>query len=266
MLTGISRGAAAHVAMELWHADSFGELVADPAAEPFKEFMTEAFGGRLQELNPLGHHLKLTMWFSADEHVYDAHCDATDGVLFQLKGEKTVEVWPIPKGRVEKPLFDHAYRFSPMTTHGQRFTVCAGQALFIPAGAMHEVVVGPGQVSVSMSLHAGSPLPVMELWHDLNRTSGHDEPFGLPEEMRHRDKFRMCYFEPSRFPGKSRQMRMPDALRDALQEALVCPRELSTERLGELLDHWWQLATSKPCYPGPDLPSEEFIRSRGGEA
>jgi len=42
MLTGISRGAAAHVAMELWHADSFGELVADPAAEPFKEFMTKA--------------------------------------------------------------------------------------------------------------------------------------------------------------------------------------------------------------------------------
>ncbi len=266
MLTGISRGAAAHVAMELWHADSFGELVADPAAEPIKEFMTEAFGGRLQELNPLGHHLKLTMWFSADEHVYDAHCDVTDGVLFQLKGEKTVEVWPIPKGRVEKPLFDHAYRFSPMTTHGQRFTVCAGQALFIPAGARHEVVVGPGQVSVSMSLHAGSPFPVMELWHDLNHMSGHDEPFGLPEEMRHRDKFRVCYFEPSRFPGKSRQMRMPGALRDALQEALVCPRGLSMERLGELLDHWWRLATSKPCYPGPDLPSEEFIRSRGGEA
>ena len=117
-----------------------------------------------------------------------------------------------------------------------------------------------------MSLHAGSPFPVMELWHDLNYMSGHDEPFGLPEEMRHRDKFRVCYFEPSRFHGKSPQMRMPDALRDALQEALVCPRGLSTERLGELLDHWWRRATSKPCYPGPDLPSEEFIRSRGGEA
>ncbi len=106
----------------------------------------------------------------------------------------------------------------------------------------------------------------MELWHDLNHMSGTSEPFGLPEAMRQRDKFRVCYFEPSRFPGKGRQMRMPDALRDALQEALVCPRGISTERLGELLDQSWQLATSKPCYPGPDLPSEEFIRSRGGEA
>ena len=265
MLTGISKGAAAHVAMELWHADSFGELVADPAAEPFKAFMLEAFSARLQALNPLGHHLKLTMWFSADEHVYDAHCDVADGVLFQLTGEKIVEVWPIPKERVEKVLFDHAYRFSPMTTRGQRFTVSAGQALFIPAGAMHEVTVGPRQVSVSMSLHAGSPFPVIELWHDMNHMSGHSEPFGLPEEMRHRDKFRVCYFEPGRFRDDSRRTQMPDALRRALQEALVCPRGISTQRLGEILDHWWRLATSKPCYPGPDLPSEEFIRSRSGE-
>jgi hypothetical protein len=265
MLTGISKGAAAHVSMELWHADSFGELISDPAAEPFKEFMTEAFGARLQELNPLGHHLKLTMWFSADEHLYDAHCDVADGVLFQLKGEKVVEVWPIPKERVDKLLFDHTYRFSPMATRGQRFTVCAGQALFIPAGAMHEVVVGREQVSVSMSLHAGSPFPILELWNDLNRLSGHSEPFGLPEEMRRREKFHVCYFEPSRFHDKDRQTGMPVALRDALQEALVCPRGISTERLGELLDQWWQLATSKPCYPGPDLPSEEFILSRGGK-
>lgn len=265
VLRGISRGASAHAAMELWHADSFGELIADPAAEPFRAFMTAAFGERLHELNPLGHYLKLTMWFSADEHVYDAHCDVADGMLFQLKGEKVVEVWPVPNERGKKVLFDHAYRFSPMTTRGQRFTVSAGQALFIPAGAMHEVIVSADQISVSMSLHAGSPFPVMELWHDMNQMSGHGEPFGLPEEMRHRDKFRVYYFDPTMFRDDNRPTRMPGALRDALLDILICPREISREHLGGLLDHWWRLASSKPCYPGPYLPSEEFIRSRGGE-
>jgi hypothetical protein len=66
------------------------------------------------------------MWFSADAHVYDAHCDTGDGVLFQLKGEKVMEVWPVPAERGK-------------------------QALFIPAGAMHEVTVGADQVSVSRS-------------------------------------------------------------------------------------------------------------------
>ena len=264
VLTGISRGAAAHAAMELWHHDSFGERVADPAALPFKGFMMDAFDERLREQNPVGHHAKLTMWFSADAHVYDAHCDVADGVLFQLKGKKVVEVWPVPDARGKQPLFDHAYRFAPLTSRGQRFEIAAGQALFIPAGAMHEVTVGPDQVSVSMSLHAGSPFPVLELCRDLDHMSGVGEPFGVPEEMRYRDKFRVSYFDPAMFRGDDGKSGMPGLLRDALLGVLEFSPEISRERVGVLLDDWWRAALSRPCYPGPDLPPAEMLQAGVG--
>jgi hypothetical protein len=251
VLTAISQGAAAHAAMELWHHDSFGERVADPAALPFKGFMVDAFDERLREQNPVGHHAKLTMWFSADAHVYDAHCDVADGVLFQLKGEKVVEVWPVPDERGRQALFDHAYRFAPMTSRGQRFEVAAGQALFIPAGAMHEVTVGPDQVSVSMSLHAGSPFPVLELCRDLNHMSD-------------RDKFRVAYFDPAMFRGDDGESGMPEFLRDALLGVLEYPAEIPRERVGVLLDEWWRAALSRPCYPGPDLPPAEMLQAGVG--
>lgn len=262
VLTGIARGKAAHAAMELWHLDSFGERVADAASVPFKTFMTEAFEGPLRERNPLGHHAKLTLWFSADAHVYDAHCDVADGVLFQLTGRKTVEVWPVPEARRERALFDHAYRFEPAASRGERFEVAAGQALFIPAGAMHEVVVAPDQVSVSMSLHAGSPFPVLELCRDLSELGGPGEPFGLPAELRHRDKFRVLYFDPARFRGEGARQGMPAALRHALLEVLIVPERLSREHAKAMLDEWWRRAVSTPCYPGPDVPPEEFLGTR----
>lgn len=264
VLTGIARGAAAHAAMELWHLDSFGERLGDPGAAPFKEFLVAAFERTLREQNPFGHHCKLTMWFSADEHVYDAHCDTMDGVLFQLVGHKTVEVWPVPRERGARPLFDHAYRYAPMESRGQRFEIGPGQALFIPSGAMHEVTVGPGQVSVSMSLHAGSPFPVLELCRDLNHLSGLGSPFTLPADMLHRDKFRIVYFEPAMYRDEAGDAGMPAVLRDALLHVLVRPKTFPDERLKELLDEWWRLASSTPCYPGPDLPPEELERRGAG--
>ena len=258
VLTGISKGAAAHASMELWHADSFNERVADPAAVPFKNFVVDTFQSRLIELHPFGYHTKLTLWFSADKHVYDAHCDVADGMLFQLKGEKVVEVWPVPDERARQALFNHAYRFNPMATSGERFKVSAGQALFIPAGSMHEVVVASDQVSVSMSLHAGAPFPVIEMCRDLNHMSDHGEAIGLPEEMMHRDKFHVSYFDPAMFHGENRQQWMPDALRTALLDTLLRSQGYTRERLGELLDFWWRQASSAPCYPGPDLPPEHL--------
>lgn len=263
VLTGISRGAAAHASMELWHADSFGEHVADPAVLPFKVFVSESTGPRQQALHPLGYYSKLTLWFSADEHRYEAHCDVADGVLFQLKGEKMVEVWPTPENRRKQVVFDHAYGTTTMTTHGQRFNLSAGQALFIPAGAMHEVVVASDQVSVSMSLHTGSPFPVMELCRDLNYMNRSGGFFALPEEMLHRDKFRVAYFEPSTFAGESHGAQMPEALRAALLAAIVCPQGFSLERLGGLLDLWWRDALSTPRYPGPYPHPEELTRFKG---
>ncbi|MCK5363094.1 MAG: hypothetical protein KAR22_09010, partial [Gammaproteobacteria bacterium] len=241
VLTGISKGAAAHASMEMWHADSCGERIADPAARPFKDFIAETLEPWLRKLNPVGFYTKLTLWFSADEHLYDAHCDMADGMLFQLQGEKIVEIWPVPEERGKTLLFDHAYGTSRMTAPGQRFAVSAGQALFIPAGAMHEVVVASDQVSVSMSLHMGSPFPVMELCRDLNMMSGPGCVLGLPDEMMHRDKFRVFYFEPALYRD-AQQAQMPGPLRDALLNAVIRPQGYSRESLGELLDAWWRAA------------------------
>lgn len=256
VITGISNGAAAHAAMDLWQAHSFGERVADPAVEPFKNFVTDTFGARLRQLHPVGYHTQLTLWFSADEHVYDAHCDVSDGVLCQLTGEKVVEVWPVPDERKAPLLFDHSYRHRPMTTRGQRFTVSAGQALFIPEGAMHEVVVAADQISVSLSLHTGSPFPLLELCRDLDHMVGRDGAFGLPKEMMQRDKFYVVYFEPARFRGDGARDHMPESLREALCAALIRPAGYSRQDLNGLLDGWWRAALSAPSYPGPDLPPE----------
>ena len=263
VLTGISRGAAAHASMELWHADSFGERIGDPAAIAFKNFLMQSVGPRLRELHPVGYYSKLTLWFSADAHRYAAHCDVADGVLFQLRGEKTVQVWPAPEERAEQVLFDHAYGTSPMTTRGALFELAAGQALFIPAGAMHEVIVASDQISVSMSLHAGSPFPIMELCRDLNYMSGNDGAFGLPEEYLHRDKFRVAYFEPSLHASESASARMPERLRAALLDTLLRPQGYSRERLSELLDLWWRNALSTPRYPGPYPHPQELTRFTG---
>lgn len=251
VLTGISKGAAAHASMELWHADSFGERIADPAAVPLKSFVVDSLGARQRELHPLGYYSKLTLWFSAHQHRYDAHCDVADGMLFQLKGEKVVEVWPAPGDRRQRILFDHAYGTRPMTSEGQRFHLSAGQVLFIPAGAMHEVIVASEQVSVSLSLHTGSPFPVMELCRDLNYMSGQGNSFGLPQGMLHRDKFHVCYFDPALLAAGNSPERMPDALRDALMQALAPPPGFSQEQVAGLLDAWWRGALVTPRYPGP---------------
>jgi hypothetical protein len=251
VLAGISRGAAAHASMEMWHADSCGERVADPAAVPFKDFIVESLEPCLRQLNPVGFYTKLTLWFSADEHLYDAHCDMADGMLFQLEGEKVVEIWPVPKERGQALLFDHGYGTSTMTVPGRRFRVSAGKALFIPAGAMHEVVVAPDQVSVSMSLHMGSPFPVMELCRDLNMMSGPECVLGLPETMMRRDKFRVFYFEPGLFRDHLQGEQMPGRLREALLNVITRPQGYSRGQLVELLDAWWRQALAAPCYPGP---------------
>ena len=251
VLTGISRGAAAHALMPLWHADSFVERVADQAVVPFKDFVVEYLGARLQELHPVGYYTKLTLWFSADKHLYAAHCDVADGLLFQLTGEKVVEVWPVPRERGTSPLFDHAYGTDRMTAPGRTFKVSAGQALFIPGGAMHEVVVASNQVSVSMSLHMGSPFPIIELCRDLNHMGDHGCTFELSEEMMQKNKFRVFYFEPAMFHSEHAQSRMPDTLSEALLNVLIRPQGCSRERTNELLDVWWRNAVITPRYPGP---------------
>lgn len=266
VLAGIAQGAAAHASMELWHADSFGERIADAASLPYKSFVCDLLGPRQRALHPVGYYSKLTLWFSADEHRYAAHCDVADGMLFQLEGEKVVEVWPMPEDYGQRVLFDHAYATSPVITRGRSYTLSAGQALFIPAGAMHEVVAGADQVSVSMSLHTGSPFPVMELCRDLNYMSGAAGFFGLPAEMLHRDKFRVFYFAPAMFGAQNHRDAMPEKLRDALLNAFVRPRGYSRERLSELLDAWWRDALITPRYPGPYPHPEELTGFKGAGA
>ena len=81
--------------------------------------------------------------------------------------------------------------------------------------------------------------------------SGPECVLGLPEEMMHRDKFRVFYFEPALFRDDAQQTQMPGLLRDALLNTFICPQGYSRERLAELLDAWWRGALATPCYPGP---------------
>jgi len=174
-----------------------------------------------------------------------------------------VRIWPAPEERGRQALFDHAYGIKTMTTPGRLFELKAGQALFIPAGAMHEVVVASDQISVSMSLHTGSPFPLMELCRDLNYMNGNNVPFELPDEYLHRDKFHVTYFEPCMYATQSDRAHMPEKLRAALLEALIRPQGFSPQRLSELLDLWWRNALSEPRYPGPYPHPQELPRFTG---
>ena len=122
---------------------------------------------------------------------------------------------------------------------------------------MHEVVVASARVSVSLSLHTGSPFPILELCRDLDHMIGRDGAFVPPQAMSRRDKFFVAYFEPARFRDQHRLDTMPEPLRAALSDALIRPAECSAEDLHRLLDAWWRHALSTPSYPGPDLPPED---------
>jgi len=122
--------------------------------------------------------------------------------------------------------------------------------LFIPAGAMHEVVAHGGQAAVSVSYHMGSPFPLLSLCAQLNKLHPGAE-IVLPQDLMGRRKFDITFFQPSRFSqaGMGGDGLMPKELAEALLGVLIS-NKLDKKALSELLSVWWRTARRQSVYPG----------------
>jgi hypothetical protein len=219
------------------------------------DWAAEVFGGQfaqgLAERHPLGSYLRSTLWTSCGEHLYQAHCDLADGFLFHMAGRKRVRVWPLPKKYRRKVIFNHSDFAGRMSSAPLAFELQPGEVLFIPAGAMHEVVAHGDQAAVSVSFHMGSPFPLLTLCAQLNGMLRGGE-VSVPPHMRKTDKFNAYFFEPNRFVRQSDgpEDSMPEELLRELSGVLQS-RQLDPVTLKRLLSNWWRLARSRPMYRGP---------------
>ena len=215
------------------------------------ELARDHFIDALREKHPLGFYLKATLWLSSGKHVYTPHCDLADGFLFHFTGRKRVRVWPIPEKYNERVVFRFGDFPDRMTTVPWEFDLQPGQILFIPAGAVHEVVAEDDS-AVSVSFHMGCPYPALTLCRELNEMLGYED-VTLPVEMTSKEKFELYFFEPSNYIAASSQSAdvLPGVLADGLMRVLRT-QKTSRERLTEMLNAWWKLAIESPYYETTD--------------
>jgi len=246
VLSRISNGIAGHAALELLNFNNTEKM---HRFDEGREFYEQVFEEALKKAHPLGHYAKINLWFSASEHVYEAHCDLADGFLFQLAGRKRVKVWPLTEECANRALFDHSDISIRQTLPCQEFELGPRQVLFIPGSAVHEVTVESGFSSVSLSFHIGSPFPLLSLFRDLKRTN-RDLTFELPEELSKIEKQEITFFQPGRFCMDGEQNGMPAALRDQLVNVIQVDG-CTDEKLAQLLDSWWVEKSQLQNYSGP---------------
>jgi hypothetical protein len=131
------------------------------------------------------------------------------------------------------------------------FELEPGQVLFIPTGAMHEVVAYGDQPAVSVSFHMGSPFPMLTLCAQLNLMVQGGK-IALPPYMTKLDKFNLFYFEPARFIDKNRNPDdpMPERLLKELSGVLRS-KKVDLKTMRRMLSNWWLLLLSRPMYQGP---------------
>jgi hypothetical protein len=212
-------------------------------------FSTE-FRKALTQRHPLGYYTTATLWTSCGNHRYAVHCDLADGFLVHLCGRKQVRVWPVPYQYQKEMIFNYGDFEGRMKSEPIQFDLEPGQILFIPAGAMHEVVAEGSDPAVSISYHMGSPFPLLALRDQLNKMLKQGE-ISLPEEMCSTKKFDLFFFEPSRFIKKGDSDReMPRKLAKALSRVFQS-RLLDRGSMLKLLNQWWRIAIKNPIYPGP---------------
>jgi hypothetical protein len=211
----------------------------------------EQFAQGLAKCHPMGSYLRSTLWLSCSEHLYQAHCDLADGFLFHMGGHKRVRVWPVPKKYRRKAIFNHSDFEGRMTSEPIDFELKPGEILFIPSGAMHEVIAHGKQAAVSVSFHMGSPFPLLTLCAQLNRMVQGGE-VSVPPHMKKTDKFNMYVFEPSHFIEKASGSDdgMPAELLKELSGVLQS-KQVDSKTMRRLLSNWWRLAMSRPMYQGP---------------
>ena len=215
------------------------------------QVFNQQFAQGLAKCHPMGNYLKSTLWMSCGEHLYQAHCDLADGFLFHMGGHKRVRVWPLPKKYRRKVIFNHSDFKGRMTTEPIDFELTPGKILFIPSGAMHEVVAHGKQAAVSVSFHMGSPFPLLTLCLQLNRMVQGGE-VSVPPYMKKTDKFNAYVFEPSRFIEKASGLDdgMPAELLKELSGVLQS-KQVDSKTMRRLLANWWRLAMGGTLYQGP---------------
>lgn len=199
----------------------------------------------------MGSYLRSTMWMSCGEHRYDAHCDLFDGFLFHMSGYKRVRVWPVQKEHRELIVFNHNDFEGRMAAKPIEFDLKPGQILFIPSGAMHEVISIGNEPSVSVSFHMGSPFPLLTMCIQLNKML-QGGSVSLPLDMQSINKFKMYFFEPSRFIKASDALDtpMPEELYKCLT-AVLQSENIATKTMRGLLSSWWQVVIAQKLYQGP---------------
>lgn len=228
-----------------------GERTVRDNADWAWEMYNTLFAQGVAKCHPLGSYLRATMWMSCGEHRYAAHCDLSDGFLVHMRGHKRVRVWPVPKKYRKKVVFNHSDFEGRMASEPIDFELKPGQILFIPSGAMHEVIAHGNQAAVSVSFHMGSPFPMLTLCTQLNRMLKGGE-VSVPPYMNALDKFNLYFFEPTRFIEKESSLNaaMPDELMKALSGVLQS-KQVNSQTIRKLLSNWWRIAMSHPIYQGP---------------
>jgi hypothetical protein len=249
--SGIQQGLPVHGSLELIdYRDDGGALRKN--AEWAWQVFNDQFKTGLAGKHSMGYYLKSNLWMSCGEHCYKAHSDFADGFLMHITGSKHVRVWPLPEKYKHMVIYDHSDFKARMTTEPLDFELKPGQILFIPASAMHEVVAHDQQPAISVSFHMGSPYPLVVLCDELNKLQPGAELF-LPPHLSRKLKFNLSLFHLSRFApfgGGVDGKTVPPELSEALLNSLKS-NKINSAEIKELLSVWWQLALSKPIYPGP---------------
>lgn len=254
VLRAISQGMAGHANMQLFNCNS---LMQVSQFEPGLYFYYKVLYEALEEIYPQGHYVKANLWFSASRHIYHAHIDKGDGFLFQLKGKKRVKVWPVPEECAKEVLFNHGDIKRRQSLPCREFDLGPGEVLFIPSGAVHEVMVDSGYCSVSVGFHVGGPYPLLTLQRDLDEMF-HGEHFELPENLSDTAKSDITYFDPAlHCTGHcSEESSMPETLKNVLCEVFTTDTN-DKSALAQQLDEWWQEKIKRPTYMGP-YPQESY--------
>jgi hypothetical protein len=207
------------------------------------------FSKGMAKCHPLGSYLRSTMWMSCGEHRYDVHCDLFDGFLFHMSGYKRVRVWPVPQKHRDMIIFNHSDFEGRMAPQYIDFDLKPGQILFIPSGAMHEVISLGDEPAVSVSFHMGSPFPLSILCIQLNKMLQGGN-VSLPSNMNSINKFEMYFFEPTRFINANSDDKMPNELYEALT-AVMQSENISLKTMHGLMSSWWKIAMTQSLYQGP---------------
>ena len=247
---GIENAEPVHGALALIDFCAGDGTVRDNADWAWQVYNTQ-FAQGLTKLHPMGSYVRSTLWTSCGEHRYEAHCDLFDGFLVHICGHKRVRVWPVPKKYRQKVVFNHSDFKGRMTSVPIDFEMSPGQVLFIPSGAMHEVIAIGNQPAVSVSFHMGSPFPMVTLCAQLNKLVKGGE-VSVPPYMKKIDKFNMYLFEPALFINKASgpDDAMPAELLRGLSKVLRS-KQVDSKTMRRLLSNWWCLAMSRQMYQGP---------------